>query len=139
MSSVSTPALEAELREFFERFDTSGADAFHEQFLSLDPAKATVVTRDQLRAVLPRRAQMFSSVGATGTRLRDLHARSLDDHHTLVETYWDVELADEDAEPLTLHATYLLRRADEGWRVVVYLNHQDIGSVLANRTAASSA
>lgn len=135
---MTTPALEAELREYFERFDTSGADVFHEQFLSLDPTKAGVVTRDQLRAVLPKRAQMFGSVGATGTRLRDLDARPLDDHHVLVETHWDVEFAEENAEPLTLHATYLLRRADEGWSVVVYLNHQDIGSVLANRSQAAN-
>ncbi|GAA2760168.1 nuclear transport factor 2 family protein [Actinopolymorpha rutila] len=136
---MKTPALEAELREFFERFDSSGADVFHEQFLSLDPSSATVVTRDQLRAVLPKRAQMFGSVGATGTRFRDLAARPLDDQHILVETHWDVEFADENAEPLTLHATYLLRRADEGWSVVVYLNHRDIGSILANRGQAADA
>ncbi len=136
---MSNPALEAELREFLERLATSGADAFHEQFLSLDPAKATVVTREQLRAVLPGRAQMFGKVGATGTHLRDLDVRPLDDQHVLSETRWDVEFADENAEPLTLHATYLLRRSDGGWNVVAYLNHQDIGSVLADRTAASNA
>ncbi|MET9019148.1 nuclear transport factor 2 family protein [Actinopolymorpha sp. NPDC004070] len=132
------PALEEEFRQFFERFDTSGADVFHEQFLSLDPARAAVVTRDQLRAVLPRRAQMFGSVGATGTRLRDLDARPLDELHALVETHWDVDFADENAEPLTLHATYLLRRTDDGWSVVVYLNHQDIGGVIANRGQTAS-
>ncbi|MFD2078214.1 SnoaL-like domain-containing protein [Actinopolymorpha cephalotaxi] len=136
---MTTPALHKELREFFERFDIGGADLFHEQFLSLDPARATVVTRDQLRAVLPKRAEMFGSVGASGNRLRDLDIRTLDDQHVLVETHWDVEFGDPNAEPLTLHATYLLRRAGDGWSVVVYLNHQDIAGILANRSQPADA
>lgn len=137
---MTPSALTTSLWVFFERFDAaddtdpaSGADLFHGQFLSLDPNGVTVVTREQLRAVLPRRAQMFGSIGATGTRLRDLEARSLDDRHVLAETTWDVELKDADADPLVLHSTYLLRREAEDWSVVVYLNHQDIGRVLAER------
>jgi hypothetical protein len=139
--TTSTPT--ASVRAFLERFDAgsdadpaSGAGLFHEQFLNLDPNAATVVSREQLRAVLPMRAQMFGSIGATGTRLRDVDVRPLDDLHVLAETTWDVELEDPDADPLVLHSTYLLRRAGEDWSVVVYLNHQDIGRVLAERRPA---
>ncbi len=140
---MTSSAAATSVRAFLERLDggsdgdpASGADLFHDQVLSLDPNGVTVVTREQLRAALPMRAQMFGSIGATRTRLRDVDVRPLDDQHVLAETTWDVELEDADGDPLVLHSTYLLRGEGEGWSVVVYLNHQDIGRVLAERRRA---
>jgi hypothetical protein len=132
-----------DLRTFFEGFNSrdgadvsASADLFYEQFLSLDPNSVTHVTREQLRSVLPMRAKMFESIGAIGNRLRDLDAQPVDDQHVLVRTTWDVVLSDEEAEPFAMHSTYLLRLVDGEWQVLVYLNHQDIGSIIAERRAA---
>lgn len=135
-------ATRTELRTFFEGFNygddtdvSAGADLFYEHFLSLDPNTVTPVTREQLRSVLPMRAKMFASIGALGSRLRDHEARYLDDQHVVVDTTWDVHFENEAAQPLTLHSTYLLRLVDGQWQVVVYINHQDIGSVIVERRA----
>lgn|GEM_PF-2215326 len=135
-------ATRPDLRTFFEGFNSgddtdvsAGADLFYEHFLSLDPNTVTTVTREQLRSVLPMRAQMFASIGASGSRLRDHEARYLDNKHVVVDTTWDVHFEDEAPQPLALHSTYLLRLVDGQWQVVVYTNHQDIGSVIAERRA----
>ena len=138
-------ATQRDLRTFFEAFNSgddtdvsAGADLFYEHFLSLDPNTVTMVTREQLRFVLPMRAKMFASIGASGPRLRDLQARYLDDQHVVVATTWDVHFEDEAARPLALRSTYLLRLVDGQWQVVVYINHQDIGNVIAERRAQMS-
>lgn len=135
-------ATRTDLRTFFEGFNSgddtnvsASADLFYEHFLSLDPNTVTPVTRERLRSVLPMRAKMFASIGASGSRLRDHEARHLDDQHVVVDTTWDVAFKDEAAQPLALHSTYLLRLVDGQWQVVVYINHQDIGSVIAERRA----
>ena len=98
-----------------------------------------LVTRDQLAAALPMRAAMFKSIGAAGTRLTDLSQIWLDDRHVLASTEWDVVFASPAAEPLTLSASYLLRRTDDDWEILVYLNHQDIRRVIGARSVTGSA
>lgn len=136
--------LELELREFVERLSasgrdtaSSGADLFHDQFFSLDPNAATLVTREQLRSALPARAAMFTSIGARGTCLRDLAAHRIDEQHVLVQTTWDVLFAEPSTEPLVLSSSYLLRRAGADWSVLAYINHQDIGALVSKRRASA--
>jgi uncharacterized protein YndB with AHSA1/START domain len=82
------------------------------------------------------RTHMFASIGATGTRLADVAEVWLDDQHVLATTEWDVVFAEPGTTPLTLHASYLLRRAGDDWEILVYLNHKDIRHVIATRSAA---
>jgi hypothetical protein len=130
----------ADVRELFEALgaagdDDAGAALFADTFLSLDPKSASMVTNEQLRAALPHRSAMFAAAGVRATRLEHLETRPLDDLHQLVSTCWATELDDADAEPLTLRSTYLVRLVDGAWRIVVYLNHDDIAAELARRAA----
>lgn len=128
-----------DVRALFEVLGTAaderGAALFAETFLSLDPMSASVVTNEQLRAALPRRSAMFAAAGVRAIRLEHLDARPLDELHQLVTTWWATELEDVDAEPLTLRSTYLVRLVDGSWRIVLYLNHNDMAAELARRTA----
>ncbi|MDM7855283.1 nuclear transport factor 2 family protein [Cellulomonas alba] len=131
---MSSSHTAAEVRAALETMSGSrSTDVFHDQFLSLDPAAVALVSRDQLARALPARQAMFAAIGATGTTLRHLDVHELDDRHVLATTTWDVDLVDEAAEPLTLESSYLMRRMDGGWRVLVYLNHRDIAAVVAER------
>jgi hypothetical protein len=112
-----------------------GADLFAETFLSLDPVRSTVATREQLRSALPQRRALFESAGIRRTRLESVDVHPLDDRHQLAKTTWTTEFDDPQAQPVTLRSTFLLRRNDGSWRVLVYLNHDDIGAELARRTA----
>jgi hypothetical protein len=128
-----------DVRALFEELESADDEAaaalFADTFLSLDPASASVVTNEQLRAALPRRSAMFAAAGVRATRLEHLHTRALDERHQLVSTSWTTALVDPDAEPLTLRSTYVVRLVDASWRIVLYLNHDDIAAELARRAA----
>lgn len=135
----SNPTLDPELLAVFETMgggdDAAGLESFHDPFFSLDPSSATLVTRAQLGAALPMRRQLFAAVGARGTTLRDIDVDPLDADHAVVRTAWQVGFDDDSAAPLTLESSYLVRRFEDGWRVLVYLNHHDLPSLLADRLA----
>lgn len=138
----STDSEHPDLRPVIERLGSeAGTDLFAEQFFSLDPRSATLVTRDQLRAALPMREQLFRSIGVVGTQLATLSPQWLDDQHVIVSTTWDVAFDEESgAAPLVLRSTYLLRRSEAGgeWEALVYLNHQDIRQVIGERQAGAA-
>src|SRR5690348_7203867 len=133
-------AVRDSVREFFTEFERAShaldvaalGAMFGEVFLNLSPTSCGPVTREDFTKALPMRQRLFGSIDATGTRLTDLSETVLDDMHTLVETRWSVEFGpDSPADrSLTLSSAFLLRREDGRWRVVAYLNHQDIVAVI---------
>lgn len=130
-----------DVREFFERYDRASrsmdadvlASCFADQFLSLDRSSAHALTPPVLMAALPRRKAMFESIGSDGLELSELEEMPLDDHHTLVRTSWLLRVRDESHHaPLALRSTFVLRREQGAWRIVLYLNHQDMAELLSS-------
>jgi hypothetical protein len=145
MEDPMSAPLRAEVAEFFARFEGAGLaqdwpafDAmFLDSFLNLDPQLAVPIPRSALIAALPRRDEMFGSIGARGMALTEATETPLDDLHTLVRTTWTVEFEEPRADrPLTMSSSFLLRREPDGWRIAVYLNHQDVAAVIAAEQAA---
>ena len=129
------------VQAFFTEFQRASRDLdlaalgtmFAEVFLNLGPTSAGPVTREDFTNALPMRQRLFASIDATGTALTGLSETVLDEMHTMVETQWSVEFGpDAPAErELTLSSAFLLRRENERWQVVAYLNHQDIVAMVA--------
>jgi hypothetical protein len=125
-----------DIEQFFTDFEAASrdqdwaryGDLFLSRFLSLDPASAGPVDRDDLIAFLPTRKQIFDRSGATDTVLSALVVEDLDDHHVLARTTWDV-VFDHDRAPAVLESTFILRLEDR-WRIAVYLNHGSLLEVL---------
>jgi hypothetical protein len=124
-----------DVRAFFEGYRRAGEDpdsgalmsCFADAFMSLDSSSATVASPQKLLAALPRRRQLFESIGSDGLELADIRELPLDGAHTLVRTSWDVRMRNASADgQLTLHSTFVLRRGGRGWQIVLYLNHQDL-------------
>ena len=135
MNPSWTP-LEPAISSFLDDFDERGADPhggseglFAPAFLALDPTYAVSLTPEQLAATLPARRAMFESAGVGEVRRQDAHQLRLDDHHVLVAGNWTAER--EGSASLRLSSTLLLRSLPDGYRVLVYLNHQDITALLA--------
>lgn len=128
-----------EIAEFFRQYDEAGtradpsaAEYFASSFLTLDPEHVLTLDRATLAGILPGRRQAFDQLGVRGLRLTDLTEEPLDDRHTLARTTWSVDWSQ--AGPSTeVSATYVLRREDAGWQIVVYLNHHDVMTMLASR------
>ena len=134
-----------EVREFFRHYQSAGdaldtealANSFCGVFLSLDPNSATAVSAQALLAALPRRKQLFEAIGSDGLELADISETPLDDRHTLVRTSWRLRMRDEaPRDPVFLLSTFILRKEDGAWRIVLYLNHQDLAKLFSELAPA---
>jgi hypothetical protein len=123
-----------DVAEFFDRFATASDGArFHPTVLTLDPVSVTPVTREQVVASLPRRKEFFAGLGITGMTLDSLDESPVDDQHTLVRSTWRLERTPSSSVPegTIFTSTYLLRKVDGEWQIVVYLNHQDLRTLIS--------
>jgi hypothetical protein len=136
-----------DVRAFFRRYERAAADldsealtsSFWDVFLSLDASSAAVVSPQALLAALPRRKQLFEAIGSDGLELTDISEMPLDDLHTLVRTSWHLRMRNEALrDPVYLLSTFILRKDDGAWRIVLYLNHQDMTKLFSGHAPASS-
>jgi hypothetical protein len=105
-------------------------------FLTLDASSATAMSPQALLAALPRRKQLFEAIGSHGLELADISEMPLDERHTLVRTSWNLRMPDEPPrDPVRLRSTSILRKDDGGWRIVFYLNHQDMNKLFTELAA----
>jgi len=127
-----------DVRAFFERYDRASHDfdsealtsSFCDVFMSLDASSAVALSPQALLVALPRRKQLFEAIGSDGLELVDISEMPLDDLHTLVRTSWNVRMNEEPpGGPICLRSTFVLRWDDEAWRIVLYLNHQDMNKL----------
>jgi hypothetical protein len=134
-----------DVRDFFQRFQSAGDDLdsaalaslFSSVFMSLDANTATAVSPQALLAALPRRRQLFEAIGSDGLELADISEMPLDDLHTLVRTSWRLRMRGQaPRDPIFLLSTFILRREDEAWRIVLYLNHQDLNKLFSELAPA---
>jgi MMPL family len=130
-----------DVRAFFRRYERAAADldsealtsSFWDVFLSLDASSAAVVSHEALLAALPRRKQLFEAIGSDGLELTDISEMPLDDLHTLVRTSWHLRMRNQALrDPVYLLSTFILRQDDGAWRIVLYLNHQDMTKLFSN-------
>jgi hypothetical protein len=131
-------SVRPDVRAFFRRYERAAADLDREAltscfcavFMSLDASSATTLSPQALLAVLPRRKQLFESVGSDGLELADISELPLDDLHTLVRTSWNLRMRNQPhGGPVCLRSTFILRKDDQAWRIVLYLNHQDMAKL----------
>ena len=127
-----------DVRAFLQRYDRAAHDldtdalisSFGDIFLSLDASSAVAMSPQALLAALPRRRQLFEAIGSDGLELGDVSEMPLDDRHTLVRTSWRLRMRDQAPhDPMLLHSTFLLRKDDRAWRIVLYLHHQDMNKL----------
>ena len=133
------PNLDQQVRRFFDAFteasdelDLQGlGELFAETFLAADPGGAQPVPRELFLRALPRRAELFAAAGISRVVLEDLRHEALDGTYVLARTQWRGERAGTGG-PLRLASSFLLRRDGDRLRVVLYLNHQDLGKALSS-------
>lgn len=127
-----------DVRAFFRRYERAAEDldntalvrSFSDVFMSLDATTATALSPQALLAALPRRKQLFEAIGSDGMELTDISEVPLDDLHTLVRTSWHLRMRNETpGDPISLRSTFILRKDDGAWRIVLYLNHQDMNKL----------
>jgi hypothetical protein len=134
-----------EIREFFETFEQTNAGGdidrmvalFADPFMSADSTGVRVVQASEFRAALPKRKQLFSTIGCTSTRLLSVEETPLDDRYVMAKTVWRWEFT-APTEPIVLPSTYIVRRSGDELQIVFYLTG-DVMKVLRSRGLLASA
>jgi hypothetical protein len=94
------PTVSPNVEAFFAEFERAGnvvdlksiEARYAPYFLSADPNGTQPVPRDALLAALPKRSEMFASVGGTAIHLTGIRETRLDANYVLVDSDWGMSV-----------------------------------------------
>jgi hypothetical protein len=135
--------LDTEVEDFLKRFEINAnvgsadetVEQFADVFMAADPSGARAVPSSKLLMAIPQRKKLFESAGGGTTALVSVEQIRLDDRYVLLKTEWlmKVDRGSKPGDDLTLRSTFVLYRSNDGLKIVFYLNHEDLMSLLRER------
>jgi hypothetical protein len=137
MSQPSTPV--ARFFQTYQLHNSSGdipaiVSHFADTFLAVGPQGAQCVRATDFAIALPKRKQLFESLGSQSTALVSIHETSLDDRYVLARTQWQMTFDREgNTQNILVDSTFLLDTGNADVKILLYLPHQDIMQVLKDR------
>ena len=130
------------IESFFRTFEQLNAESnaadlaglYAPSFLLAGPGGSQLVRAADLEQAIPKRKDLFKTLGCTSTHLATLQETVLDDRYSLVraEWHWRFERSSEVVE-FTLPSSYVIERAPDHWQIVAYIPHADIMAELRRR------
>ena len=134
------------IARFFDAFarqsnaDDAQAQAaqFADAFLAAGPQGAQCVRSSDFALALPKRKQLFDSLGCQSTTLVSLDETALDARYVLVRTSWRMTFNRSNADPehVLADSTFIVDTGSAEFKIVLYLANQDIMQVLKERAIA---
>jgi hypothetical protein len=131
------------LRPFFERLQSLGAASdverlatiYAESVMIAGPKGAQVVSSTDLQRAVPKRRQLLESVGYQDTALVGFEETALTDRYALVRAQfrWHFHAPSGEPATVTLPSTFIVDRGGDSPCIVLYMNEQDVVSVLRER------
>jgi hypothetical protein len=99
------------------------------------PKGAQVVSSADLQRAIPKRRQLLESVGYQDTALVGFEETTLTDRYALVRAQfrWQFQAANGEPATVTLPSTFIVDRGGDSPSIVLYMNEQDVVSVLRER------
>jgi len=130
-----------DIQEFFaayERFTASGDGSGQDQFfaspfMSASADGVRVLTPEQLAAAAPKMRAMLDKLGRRSVSLGRVQEQPLDAHYVMTATdwHWHFEPDSATAFDVSLTATHILHRSDQGLRIVFYRSGDIFGELRA--------
>ena len=131
------------MESFFRTFEQLSAESnavdlarlYAPSFLLAGPNGSQLVRAADLQQAIPKRKDLFKTLGCTSTHLAKLEETVLDDRYSLVRTewHWRFERSVETLVELTLPSSYVVERSPDRWQIVAYIPHADIMAELRRR------
>jgi hypothetical protein len=99
------------------------------------PGGPQTVRSADLQRAIPKRRQLLDSVGYQDTALVGFEETTLTSRYALVRAQFRWRFLGRDAEPIsvTLPSTFIVDRGSDSPRIVLYMNEQDVVSLLRER------
>jgi hypothetical protein len=128
------------VRRFFEEFGRAAKALdvdrilaqFADPFLHADPGGTRAIGHADFPAILERRRALFGPLGLRESATIPLEETPLDDRYTLVRTRVSMRFERPGGQDIEVHqdATFLLSSYQNLPKIIMYMNHQDLSSVL---------
>ena len=128
------------LLSFFKRFeknseptDVSAAEeSYNDRFLFCDPDNTSFIIKDDFLKFLPAMSRKYSELGLGHKEVDELKAIELDKNHLLVYVNWKIFIKKEFEEQKAhnIKATYILKRDDDRYSIVLQLDHQILSDLI---------
>ncbi|HKF46841.1 MAG TPA: hypothetical protein VKB38_05740 [Terracidiphilus sp.] len=136
-------APQTAIDRFFQAFQRASADGdmpalttlFADTFLTAGPQGARCIPAAVFAPVAAGRKQLFDRLGCRPAELVSVTPTPLDSRYTLVRTEWRFvfEPPGRQSEIIPVESTYLLDTSAEPCRILAYIAHHDIMTILRNR------
>ena len=135
--------MSTSMESFFRTFEQLSAESnaaglaalYAPSFLLAGPSGSQLVRAADLEQAIPKRKDLFKTLGCTSTHLGTLAETVLDDRYSLVraEWHWRFERSFEARVEFTLSSSYVIERSPDRWQIVAYIPHADIMAELRRR------
>lgn len=101
---------------------------FAETFLVAGPSGAQCVRADDFARVLPRRVELFDSLGCQSAELIETRETWLDARYAIARTMWRFTFrrADEAMEIVDSESIFMIDAGCDPYRILLYLTPRDI-------------
>jgi len=108
---------------------------FAATFLAAGPQGTSCVRREDFAAVVPKRKQMFESLGLRSTVFAGIECDVLDARYSLARTQWKMlfDCGTQAAQEIVVRSTFLVDTGVRPFQILLYLAHQDIMAILKER------
>lgn len=126
----------AEVNGFFEGYETALAAfdidwiaaCYAELFMFGGPDGVRCVKKEDFVKAVPRRKEFLQSKGLEASTIDSLEAVALDARYTFVKVIWKMQFRRSASEPVYSQnaASYLLSRTNDGFQIVLQIDHQDL-------------
>ena len=131
------------IAKFFETFEDNNSigdihtivSQFADPFMAAGPNGAQCVLTADFALALPKRKQLFDSLGCESTSLVSLDESPLDARYVLARTRWQMNFTGKQSgkQQVIADAVYILDVSGETPKIILYLANQDIMAVLKDR------
>ncbi len=136
----STEAFFRSFEQYSQSIDLDGfSTLFAESFLAAGPQGSKHIRTPDFLQFLPMRHKALAALGCSTSHLVSLSEIPLGDRHLFVTTGWKIETTPPaTAGAINVSSSFLLEAQTDAWRIVAYITHNDLESLLTNRANGRS-
>ena len=132
---ITTEALFRAFEQYSNSMDMDGfSSLFAESFLAAGPQGSKLIRTSDFLQFLPMRHKALAALGCSTSHLVSLSEIALGERHLFVTTGWEIETTAPAANgAIKVSSSFLLEMQQESWRIIVYIAHNDLESLLTSR------
>ena len=118
-----------------QRNIATSVSQFAATFLAAGPQGASCVRREDFAVALPKRKQLFESLGLRSTEFVGVESQTLDARFSMARTRWAMlfESGTQASQEIVVDSTFVVDTGVQPFQIVLYLAHQDIMVILKER------